>query len=169
MRRITLYIGTSLITFMIGISAASGWSTLSKRPSAEIFVTGFPQQLSTDMSASIVEQELREMERQYDIAQTRRDAAFFEKIEADAFILTYADGTTLTKAQDIALMKTWDPNIKYSSDDLHVQIYGNTAVLTGRVTQTDPDAGNEYSWRWLDLVVKRNGQWQILSTTQVDW
>lgn len=66
-------------------------------------------------------------------------------------------------------MNTWDPNIRYSSDDLQVQVYGNAAVLTGRMTAMAPGARNESSWRWLDLYVKRNGERRILSTTQVGW
>lgn len=65
-------------------------------------------------------------------------------------------------------MKSCDPRTKYVSDDLHVQLFGNAAILSGRLTEISP-AGSRDSWRWLDLFVKRNGRWQILSTTNVDW
>lgn len=162
MRRITAYLVTASFTFIVGTSVTRAWNSLGKAP-------GYDSSASADSTPSSgVERELFEIERQYDIAQTNQDAAFFERIETENFILTYPDGTTLTRAQDIALMKSWDPRTKFVSDDLQVQVYGNAAILSGRTTQISP-SGSRESWRWLDLFVKRHGRWQILSTTQVDW
>ena len=163
MRRITVYSAIALSTFVLGTSITKAWNLFLKVPrfDSSSSVTGA-------MPTSEVEQELFEIARQYDIAQTNQDAAFFEKLETDNFILTYADGSTLTRAQDIALMKSWDQKTKFVSDDLHVQVYGNAAILSGRITEISP-TGSRNSWRWVDLFVKRDERWQILSTTQVGW
>jgi hypothetical protein len=167
MRRITLYFSTALFTFSVGIAVSKAWNSLLKGTLFDASTSGSEGE-SGHMPSSAVERELVEIERQYDIAQTNHDAAFFEKLETDNFILTYPDGSTLTRAEDIALMKSCDPRIKYVSDDLHVQVYGNAAILSGRLTEIGP-TGSRDSWRWLDLFVKVNGRWQILSTTNVDW
>ncbi len=167
MRRIALYFATALFTFIVGTSFGTAWNSVLRGTLVDSPTTGSEGESGRPPS-SAVEQELVEIERQYDIAQTKQDAAFFEKLEADNFILTYADGSTLTRSQDIALMKSWDPRLKFASDDLHVQTFGNAAILSGRTTEISP-TGERSSWRWLDLFVKRDGRWQILSTTDVDW
>jgi len=167
MRRITLYFATALFTFIVGTSFGRTWNSLFGKPLFDESTSGSEGE-SGHLPSSAVEQELLEIERQYDIAQTNQDAAFFEKLETNNFILTFADGSTLTKTQDIALMKSWDPRIKFVSDDLRVRTFGNAAILSGRTTEISP-TGDRNSWRWLDLFVKRDGRWQILSTTDVDW
>jgi len=108
MRGITVYSAIALSTFVLGTSITKAWNLFLKVPrfDSSSSVTGA-------MPTSEVEQELFEIARQYDIAQTNQDAAFFEKLETDNFILTYADGSTLTRAQDIALMKSWDQKTKF--------------------------------------------------------
>ena len=167
MRRITLYFATALFTFSVGLSVSKAWNSLHREP---LFVasTFGSEGESGHVPSSAVERELVEIERQYDIAQTKHDVVFFEKLETDNFILTYPDGSTLTRAQDIAFLESCDPRIEYVSDDLHVQLFGNAAILSGRTTAISP-TGDQDSWRWLDLFVKRDGRWQILSTTNVDW
>jgi len=64
-------------------------------------------------------------------------------------------------------MNNLDNDTRYMSDDLDVQLYGDAAVVTGRMTATHQRQGYEYSWRWIHMFARRNGQWQILSTTQV--
>ena len=167
MRRIILYFATALFTFIVGLSVSKTWNSLLRGPLFDFSTSGSEGE-SRHMPSSAVERELVEIEHQYDIAQTNHDAAFFEDLETDNFILTFPDGSTLTRAEDIALLKSCDPRIKYVSDDLHVQTFGNAAVLSGRMTGISP-TGDRASWRWLDLFVKRNGRWQISSTTQIDW
>jgi hypothetical protein len=170
MRRITAYLAIALSTFILGTSITRAWKLFVKAPGFDSSSSGLERDLrvTAAIPTSEVEEELFEIARQYDIAQTNQDAAFFEKLETDNFILTYADGSTLTKAQDIALMKSWDPKTKFVSDDLHVQVYGNAAILSGRIIEIGP-TGSRDSWRWVDLFVKRDERWQILSTTQVGW
>lgn len=159
MRRITVQIATALITFIVGISAAGTWSLFSNNPTPEI----------AGANNHRAEQEILAIMRQYDVAQTRLDASFFEQIEADNFTVTLRSGRTLTKAQVIAFMKTWDGKTKFAHEDLHVQFYGDAAIVTGWMTATDMVEGNQYFRRWksIYLFIKLDGRWQILSTTQV--
>lgn len=171
MRRLTLHAAVALVTCLIGMSAARLWSAASTIRTRKA-VPAIKQEVrsTADSPNQRAEQEILEIIRQYDLAQSRHDAAFFEKTEADSFVLTVAGGKTLAKAQDIADMMTWPTGITYTSDDLHVQFYGNAAIVTGRMTATRVGEKNSYSprWRWIHLFVKRDGRWQILSTTQVD-
>ena len=173
MRLSTLRVAVALFTLTAGISAARVWDSLAGgRPAPQTTaVVAQPEQMSASAGISgrqRDEQEILEIIRQYDLAQTRHDAAFFERVEADNFTLYDEDGRVHNRSEAIALMKTWDKSIKYTSDDLDVRFYGDAAIVTGRMTATYTRAGGQYSWRWIDLFVKRNGDWKILSTTQVN-
>ena len=169
MRRMKTYFVAALLTFIVGITVTKAWNVL-RSFGVESSASGLERNLSIPVPKppAEVEGELLEIARQYDNAQTSHDAAFFERIETDDFVLTYADGSSITRAQDIALMKTWDPNTKFVSDDLQVQVFGKAAIMSGRMTEITP-TGSRASWRWLDLFVKRDGRWQIQSTVQTDW
>lgn len=157
MRRLILHVALALLTLTTGIFATRGWNFLGQR-------------FAPEATTSQAEKEMLEIERQYDIAQTQIDIAFFEKIEADDFKLITKDGATFTKAQTIAPMKNWKRETQFTSDDLHVEVYGNTALVTGRMTATKIGEGNKgrMQLRWLDIFVKRNGRWQLLNTVQLE-
>jgi uncharacterized protein (TIGR02246 family) len=170
MRRLVLHVAIALITCLLGVSAASLWNIASSGRSPEVAIVVRQKSSPTPaFTNEIDEQEIREILGQYDVAQTQHDAAFFGRIEADDFILTLSSGETLTRAEAIADMMATSMDATYTSDEVRVQFYGNTAIVTGRMTATYAGSKSAYSpqWRWIDLFVKRDGRWQIISTTQV--
>ncbi|HZH31972.1 MAG TPA: nuclear transport factor 2 family protein [Pyrinomonadaceae bacterium] len=105
------------------------------------------------------------MFKQFAIAQTNRDAAFFERVEADSYTVVTRWGQTFTKAAIIADMKTWDSNTRYAYESLDVQLYGDVAVVKGALTAMDTSSST--TWNSIYLLTKVAGQWRILSTTQI--
>jgi ketosteroid isomerase-like protein len=169
MHRIILRIGVTLVTFIVGVSLTGAWNFLFGTSSRDGSALGAEEALSCPPSDSPASdtQELRKIYDQYAVAQTEHDATFFEQNEAEDFILFEPYGKNLSRTEDIELLRTLDPQTKYTIDDLHVQLRGDAAVVTGRMTATFPSGGS-YSWPWIDVCVRRNGRWQILSTTQVN-
>ncbi|MGH9907885.1 MAG: DUF4440 domain-containing protein [Pyrinomonadaceae bacterium] len=51
--------------------------------------------------------------------------------------------------------------------DVEAHILGDAAIVTGRITATYSD-GHANSWRWIHVCLRRDGRWQIQSTTQFD-
>jgi ketosteroid isomerase-like protein len=84
---------------------------------------------------------------------------------ADSYVTTGADGKLLTKAQALAAQK----QRKYSSvdyEDVHVTIYGSTAIATGVYKGKGTEAGKAFDEveRWTDTWVKMpNGKWQCVA------
>lgn len=124
--------------------------------------------------AGSVEQDLLKLEREWLDAYTRRDVAAMERIEADDFMITFPDGAVKTKADEIASLKgaapAGTPPI-FMTADTRVRLYGDTAVLTGKVIQKGtygegPRKGQDYSFehRYTDVYVKRNGRWQVVAS-----
>jgi uncharacterized protein (TIGR02246 family) len=169
MLRLAPRVAVALITCLLGVSAAS----LGHRGAGSGCAPGVAPVVRREARPAstneIAEQEIRELLRQYDTAQTRHDASFFEWVESDDFVLTLSDGRTMTRAEDIAAMMASTQDATYTTDDVQVQFEGNVAVVTGRMTATSQGNRNSYSpsWRWVDLFVKRDGRWRIISTTQV--
>jgi hypothetical protein len=113
--------------------------------------------------------ELVQLERDIGAANVRRDAEFFERVEADEFVFTDSGGGLTTRAEDVAsVRKPANPDVKllaYDVDDVQVRLYGDAAVLTGRVTTRQLVNGEERTGRsrFTDVFVRRDGRWQIVA------
>jgi hypothetical protein len=122
-----------------------------------------PQQLK-------VEQELMQLERDIGDANVRRDKAFFARVEADEFLFTDAGGGLTTKQEDVASLDEPPGEfrlVSYVPDEMKVYLYGQTAVVFGRVTTKARSSkdGREVTnqTRFTDVFVRRDGRWQIVA------
>jgi ketosteroid isomerase-like protein len=89
-----------------------------------------------------------------------------ERISADDYNVTYSTGEVMTKAQEIAKLKSVPAGaLKLSTEATKVRIYGDTAVLTGILNQNGTDAGmpRNLRLRYTDVWVKRGGRWQVVA------
>ena len=130
--------------------------------------------VAASTQSSSVEQELLKLERDWLDAYTKRDVAAMERIEADDFMITFADGAVRTKADEIANLKKPAPEGQppiFMTADTKVRVYGDTAVLTGKVIMKGtyaegPKKGEQYNlqYRYTDVYVKRNGRWQVVAS-----
>ena len=110
---------------------------------------------------------LIQIEREIGRANLDCDFKYFEKIEGDDFIFTDASGSLSTKKEDLAGEKDCHKFAgTYDLDQTDVRLYGNTAVVTSRVTITgtsrDGKPVNRHS-RFTDVFVWRDGRWQIVA------
>jgi predicted ester cyclase/ketosteroid isomerase-like protein len=97
-------------------------------------------------------------------ATNKRDAGRLARLLADEYVLATAEGTHLTKAQMLAEMKSDDFSITDMATDSHqVQLYGNMAVVRGRVKWSDSTATRQKN-RFTEAWQKRDGRWQCLTT-----
>lgn len=116
-----------------------------------------------------VEQELLKLEREWLDAYEKRDVAAMERIVADDFTITFDGGHMSTKAQTIADLKRprpVDPTLKFSTEDVKVRVYGDTAILSGRVIEKRQRNNREVvsQSRYTDTYVRRNGRWQVVAS-----
>ena|SRR5689334_1141188 len=103
---------------------------------------------------------------EYGAAQTRHDRAFFERVEADNFIL-FTGQHQLTREQDIQWLESQPSDITYQVRIHRLRVLGNSAIARGYMTVTYGD-GSTNDWPFIDVWVKRYGVWQIQSTTSSD-
>jgi len=109
--------------------------------------------------------ELRNLVRIWDEADVNGDAATLDRLLADEF--AFVGGPD--KAQYLASIKSKSPDTYVESavsDDVRVQVYGDTAVVTGLDTVKGKNRGQGYENKYLymDVWVKRSGRWQCVKT-----
>lgn len=115
---------------------------------------------------SKVEQEIRKLEREWFESYVRGDRAAFDRIVADDAVMTYGNGKVGNKSEAIAEIKApADSSYSLTSDDVQVRVYGDTAIVTGRVTESGTFNGRNVNSqsRYTDVWVKRNGRWQVVA------
>jgi ketosteroid isomerase-like protein len=132
------------------------------------------------VNTASIEAELKRMEAEWPKAYKAKDGAAVKALLADDAVLTYPDGSTGTKNDEVQLAETgavtydsWD-----TSDGKVTVLDGDAAFMTGRTavkngklkdpkTQQIIDISGEY--RYLDVYAKRNGKWQVVASqvTQV--
>jgi hypothetical protein len=135
--------------------------------SAEPVVSLEPGVWTSQPRADTAEPGLLDIYRRYGEAQTNHDIEFFLNVQAEDYVLFSGGGKTMARRDTIDWLKNSPPNVDYRLDDVKIKLYGHAAVVTGRVTATDR-SGSSASQRWIDVCVKRDGHWQIQSTTQLD-
>ena len=118
---------------------------------------------------SAADQELLKLQREWLDAYQKHDAEALERIEADDFTLTEADGKVTTKAEDVASIrnaKPPQPDDAFDVEDVKVRLYGDTAVLIGRVIIKYRNKGQLVAeqYRYTDTYLKRRGRWQVVAS-----
>ena len=118
------------------------------------------------MTNQQAEQEIRQRETRRFEAIVRGDAAALQDILADDLTYTHTSGVHETKAELTEKLKSGQ--LKYESftpDDIVVQVYGTTAVLTGTASVRVQVKGEHLSFRlrFTDVYVKKDNRWQMVA------
>ena len=107
-----------------------------------------------------------EIYRQYGPAKTRHDREFFERVESEDYVL-FVGNRTMTREQNIAWMESWSTGIVYDEQVQTIKVLGFTAVVTG-VSHEHHPTGEVQSFRFIDVCVRKDGEWKILSSASID-
>ena len=128
-------------------------------------VVGQETTKSKGAQAGGVEQQLKQMEDDWQKATRTKDDAALKRIIAKDWVATDDKGKALNREQYIS-QTTSNPDVVQSNEntDMQVRVYGNTAVVTGGLTEKGTRNGTAYTdtYKWTDVFVKRGGQWQAV-------
>lgn len=162
MNKLILNLGVAVITFISGLFITVGWDSISNIPTQPVSLAG-----ESHVVSNAAENQLRKIYDNFAEAQTTHDRAFFERVEASNYMLFESDGSSYSRSEDLKLLEETPTDTRYEQSDLEIRVYGDAAVVTGTMTAIDADRDIQ-SWKWLDVCLKRDGRWQIQSTTQFD-
>ena len=113
------------------------------------------------------ENEVRRVESEWGDAFEQRDFVTLDRIMADEYILTDPLGIVRGKAESLTALETNEVLFESTkSDNVKVRLNGDTAVVTGRSTFKGRYRGWSMAGRYqyTDVLVKRNGSWQAVSS-----
>jgi lysophospholipase L1-like esterase/ketosteroid isomerase-like protein len=94
----------------------------------------------------------------------KADTAALADIELDGYTLVEPNGSTATKEQEIADLKSGTIRfLALSSHELSVRVYGDTAIVTGRtvlkaIEDNEPHDG---IFQFTDTFVRQGGRWRV--------
>ena len=110
-----------------------------------------------------VEQELRNLVRAWDDAYVKGDTGTLDQLLAAEF--AFVGGPTKAQYLDSFKGRTFMPESAVSTE-IEVEVYGDTAVLTGldTITGKNKDQTVVTKWLYLDVWIKRSGKWQCVKT-----
>lgn len=129
-----------------------------------MFFLALGQMKNETSTQSNVEQELKRLENEWLNSYLRGDKQTFDRIVADDFTRTDESGKFATKAEEKALVQAPPASVKASltNEDIQVRVYGNAAIVTGRIVSKVQGSLNFQS-RFTDTFVKRKGRWQVVA------
>lgn len=109
---------------------------------------------------------LTEQADRWDKAIVRKDRAAIEANMAEDFRQIDGAGNVETKKSFVDDLVSPDLEIDpYAVEDFDVRIYGDVALLSGRTRMTGRYQGKSFTshYRYIDIYVRRGGEWKIVS------
>ncbi len=127
----------------------------------QIIATHFSQ--TPQQTAENVEQTILQMEREWNATTVKKDIAGLRRIIADDFVGAESSGRVVDKTQFINDISGSDDVQSETAEDLKVRVFGDTAIVTGRLLIKGRKKEADYDLKLLftDVWVKQNGQWQV--------
>jgi hypothetical protein len=110
--------------------------------------------------------DVRRLDAEISVATWSGDAEWFEQNVADDYVLITPGGTMRSKRDVIRELST--PGLKmdpYEPSDVSVRLYGDSAVVTGRMLQRFTLGGIRYTndLRYTDVYVRKKARWVLVS------
>jgi len=110
--------------------------------------------------------ELEHLETVWNEAHERGNSNALEALWADDLEVVVPQMPVMTKADVLGFARSGRMKfLHYETSDLRVRVYGNAAVVTGRLQRTRSLNGNEISddWRFTKIYVRQSGKWRVVS------
>jgi ketosteroid isomerase-like protein len=102
----------------------------------------------------------------WDKAIVRKDRAAIEQNMSEDFRQIDSAGNVEAKASFVDGLTSPDLQIDpYVVEDFDVRVYGDVALLSGRTRMTGRYQGTPFTshYRYIDVYVRRQGQWKVVS------
>jgi ketosteroid isomerase-like protein len=120
-----------------------------------------------DTSTNAADQvELQRLEKVWNDAHLRGDTAALDDLWADELVVTVPRMQVMNKTQSLAIWRTGRMKFqRYETSDTAFRIYGEAAVVTGRLARerTFGDKNIHEDWRFTKVYVRRQGKWRVVS------
>ena len=109
---------------------------------------------------------LARLEAEWNTAHVQGDATSLARLFADDLVVVVPGMRPLSKADSLGMFKVGGMKFdRYESSDIQSRIYGETAIVTGRIKRTRTIGGKtmDDDWRFTKVYLRRAGNWQVVS------
>lgn len=173
MNRNSLSIALALTVAVIGLTSLA--CNPSGDTNSSLTTNRNPTPPAETVNVASIEAELKKLESDWSNAFRTKDADTVRRILADNIVLTYPDGSTGTKADEVQMAETG----AFSADSWEIAeskvtvLDADAAYMTGRTVVKngklkDPKSGQTIDisgeYRFLDVYAKQNGRWQAVAS-----
>ena len=110
--------------------------------------------------------ELERLEKVWNEAHERGDVATLDGLWADDLEVAVPKMPVMTKSQVLSFARSGRMKfLRYTTTDLRVRVYGDAAVVTGRVERTRVLNGQEMAddWRFTKTYIRQNQKWRVVA------
>ena len=111
-------------------------------------------------------QELQRLEKVWNDAHEQGDAAALEQIWADDLEVAVPRMPVLTRSDAVAFAHSGRMKfLSYRSSDIHIRVYGDAAVVTGRLQRERVLNGQHVSddWRFTKAYIRDDKKWRVVA------
>ncbi|GAC1687251.1 MAG: hypothetical protein NVS9B3_05770 [Gemmatimonadaceae bacterium] len=114
--------------------------------------------------ASHAEQEVRQIDGEFNAAMGGNDTAALDRIFADDCVFINERGAIFGKLHRVDVTRSGKVVYQsYQSDDVKVRLYGDAAVVTERGATKGSDPHHTGQFQYTRVYVKRGGRWQLVA------
>ena len=109
---------------------------------------------------------LARLEVEWNAAHVQGDATTLGRIFADDLVVVVPGMRPLGKTDSLGMFKVGGMKFdRYESSDIQSRVYGETAIVTGRIQRTRTIGGKTMNddWRFTKVYLRRAGNWQVVS------
>jgi ketosteroid isomerase-like protein len=103
------------------------------------------------------------LEHQRSAAIAAHDKTFLNDIYADDFRGVTALGFKVGKADLIEVFARDNPNTNFTLDEIEPRVFGDTAVITGRLTGRDGQNAITSQSLYMHVYMRREGKWKLIA------
>ncbi|MFQ5743679.1 MAG: nuclear transport factor 2 family protein [Acidobacteriota bacterium] len=110
--------------------------------------------------------ELSRLEQVWNEAHLRGDADALERLWAEDLVVTVPEMPMMTKAEAIGVWRSGRMKFRrYETSGLRIRLYGDAAVVTGRLHRARAmgDREIEDNWRFTKVYVRQAGKWHVVA------
>jgi hypothetical protein len=117
---------------------------------------------NTSLAASDNET-LVDLEHKRSAAIAAHDKTFLDEIYGEDFRGVTALGFKVSKADLMEVFSRDNPNTKFALDELLPRVFGDMAILTGRLTGRDAQGAITSQSLYMHVYQRRSGKWQLVA------
>jgi uncharacterized protein (TIGR02246 family) len=111
-------------------------------------------------------EELAKLETAWNEAHLKGDAAVLAQLWEDSLVVTVPGMAPMNKSASLAVWRSGQFKFdKYETSEIDIRVYGDAAVVTGRLLRTRTFNGRtaDDNWRFTKMYIKQRGQWKVIA------